>query len=218
MARCPPQKLPRPTHKHLTKMSQYSLSTCDPLQPAKADRKDVRPTPHSTGSVSTVLFETGSIDTFPSRSGTGSSLAAESEDNVDKFNAWKSIPLTPRTSSAGSTAAVDGEHDPLLTPTKGSFAGKSMLGGPVNDTSPCSSRASTMDESAALLVDGEDGPGSSSGGTSRAFSVRRAKKRPSPLAAPSCTAAVANAETPMPTPTTPSALARAFGALVKSIL
>lgn len=89
-------------------MSQYSLSTCDPLQKAKgtfmaqsshrynsmlrlssADRKDVRRAPHVTGSVSTVLFETGTIDTFPrspSRRDTGLSTKGRNVFKTNEFS------------------------------------------------------------------------------------------------------------------------------------
>ncbi|KAL1940136.1 hypothetical protein VTO73DRAFT_9087 [Trametes versicolor] len=193
-------------------MSQYSLSTCDPLQKGKADRKDVRRAPHVTGSVSTVLFETGTIDTFPrplSRRDTGLSTQGR--------NVFKTLPPALWRTTSGSISEEADEQ--IITPTKNTFGAEVVFGGPVFD-SPCHSRASTMDESAALLVQSQIEQASSSG-ISRTDAPKRGRKRPSPLGALSSAKDPApetlDQLTPVATPASPSAkFARAFGAFFKT--
>ncbi|KAI0671301.1 hypothetical protein C8Q78DRAFT_762835 [Trametes maxima] len=197
-------------------MSQYSLSTCDPLQRKKADRKDVRRAPHIGAFVSTVLFEMGTMDTFfpGSRAGTISLLEDISEVGAEDYNSFKPILRSPR----GSSSDIDVANSSLTAARKKSSSVATVFGGPVLE-SPCSSRASTMDESAALLVGGTTYSASPS--SSPRTLNQPAKKRPSPLQPAETVemsqSADAEAVTPTaPTPTTPSAFARAFGAMIKS--
>ncbi|OJT07720.1 hypothetical protein TRAPUB_1389 [Trametes pubescens] len=92
-------------------MSQYSLSTCDPLQKAKADRKDVRRAPHVTGSVSTVLFETGTMDTFPRSPTQGEtapfSQVAPPRQTSKGRNMFKRLPPAPWRTTSGSISEAD---------------------------------------------------------------------------------------------------------------
>ncbi|KAJ8472348.1 hypothetical protein ONZ51_g8571 [Trametes cubensis] len=87
-------------------MSQYSLSTCDPVQRKKEDLVNVRKTPQVTGSVSTVLFETGTMDTFLS--------SVESTREGVWWNGERGCKPSPQTNSNASSYAEE-ETDLLLT-------------------------------------------------------------------------------------------------------
>ncbi|KAI0326458.1 hypothetical protein GY45DRAFT_109177 [Cubamyces sp. BRFM 1775] len=186
-------------------MSQYSLSTCDPIQKKKEDLANIRKAPQVTGSVSTILFETGTMDTFLS-----------SLENTQEKIWWNAERVGrpprpgPRTSSNVSSSYAEDETDPLLTPKRADF--DAIFGGPVVD-SPSVSRTGTVDEAQFSLAEAQE----NSAAPSRTFGLMRAKK-PSPLRMQAAAREVIEVPgTPASTPTSPSAFKRAFGALVKSI-
>ncbi|KAI9070194.1 hypothetical protein FKP32DRAFT_1670567 [Trametes sanguinea] len=185
-------------------MSQYSLATCDPIQKRQEDRVNVRRAPQITGSVSTVLFETGTMNTFVA---TFDGADAGWETYASLREGTEKCRTQPRCLRSCSGASESGPS----TPTKDTFAmPEAVFGGPIND-SPSVSRAGTFEESVALLL-GDQADSSST--PDEDFVPQRAKKRPSPL----CTQAVDAAEiapprAPAPTPTSPSALRRVFGVL-----
>ncbi|KAH9885758.1 hypothetical protein C8Q73DRAFT_294186 [Cubamyces lactineus] len=210
-----PHNAPIVAFRHLlttSKMSQYSLSTCDPIQKKKEDFVNVCKTPQVAGSVSTVLFETGTMDTFMS------SLENTKEGvwwNAER--AYQPPRPGPKTSSDISSSAGD-ETESLLTPTRSSFGVIApMLGGVVVD-SPSVSRAGTMDSAELSLAERQESSASNSPTVPSRTSALKRTKRPSPLRTQTPVREVLEApNTPASTPTSPSAFRRAVGALVKSI-
>ncbi|KAI0771323.1 hypothetical protein BD413DRAFT_493103 [Trametes elegans] len=193
------------------KLTPAPLSTCDPLQGAKDRTKDVRRTPFATASVSAVLFETGSIDSFASS---------------------KALPSVPfRTSTGESTPP--GPEGPITPTDAQTGPGPAMFDEPFVD-SPCWSRANTMDEETVVFLhklniavipncasSSTQSTSFTRGPESPASESKRImhKKKPSPLAQiPLDVENVGAEKSPIVTgPATPkSAIARVLGAFVKS--
>ncbi|CDO71782.1 hypothetical protein BN946_scf184939.g6 [Trametes cinnabarina] len=193
-------------------MSQYSLATCDPTKTAKEDRANVRGAPPVTGSVSTVLFETGTMDTFMSTGGAQAAWETRLESGRG-FGGHRALPplsWLSRSSSGSSESA-------LITPLKDSFDPKTVFGGPVID-SPTVSRTNTFDPSVVFLSEAQADSSDSFHTSMHQFVPKRPKKRPSPLRSRVTKVDVEMpGPTPTPTPTRRSAFTRMFGRWVKSI-
>ncbi|RDX43533.1 hypothetical protein OH76DRAFT_1487799 [Lentinus brumalis] len=184
-------------------MSQYSLSTCNPLAAKRDDRRNVVRRVPKLASEGSVLFEAGTLST---RAGTlGDSPIFESAEEEE------------HTDTSSSSSSADSSYP--ATPTSDHHRSRSILGGIVVE-SPAPSRRGSVDEDAvetsALIRKTElssppDTPTTPTGGL-------RPKRKVLPALLPSTGAAVEDGsfDTPAPTPTTPSAFSRAFGVFAKA--
>ncbi|KAI0749218.1 hypothetical protein C8Q80DRAFT_610578 [Daedaleopsis nitida] len=133
-------------------MSQYSLTTCDPLAPRKEDRRDVRKAQRlpSAGPI-TVLFEAGTMST---RAGSANSVSCSAicEDlEPDSSSSSSSSGSSPASSDDGSYPATLTKFAYEQEPS----GMRSVLGGEVVE-SPTSSRRGTVDAQASSDSDAEE--------------------------------------------------------------
>ncbi|KAI0715748.1 hypothetical protein C8T65DRAFT_738382 [Cerioporus squamosus] len=178
-------------------MSQYSLSTCNPLATKREDLPNVVRRAPKLASEGSVLFEAGTIST---RAGSlEDSPIFEDEEDADTS-------LSSTSGDTSSPASPPGIH----------HRSRSILGGIVVE-SPAPSRRGTVEEgeTSALIQKTEitSPPNTPTTPTAR----RRPKRKAPPPLLPSTVAVEdGSLETPAPTPTTPSAFSRAFGVFSKA--
>ncbi|RPD53132.1 hypothetical protein L227DRAFT_581635 [Lentinus tigrinus ALCF2SS1-6] len=186
-------------------MSQYSLSTCDPLVAQREDRRNVVRKIPKLSSQGSVLFEAGTLST---RAGSleDSPIFESSEEDENSY------------ASPSSESSEDSSYP--VTPLSNHHRSRSILGGCVVE-SPAPSRRGTAEENeiSALIPVSKtafSSPPTPDTPTTPTGRPRPKRKAPPPLLQSTPGVEDGSLETPAPTPTTPSAFSRAFGVLTKA--